>query len=398
MSFNRRLIGLIFLLGNVLHLHSQEGLTFKVVQWTEKGVLVTPLNSSEAVLFPPKGEKISIQAPAKLPQQSNPLAVAAAPGDIFWFEGRYYCQVFGPEPGHPEQLRSELHRLEGGAWSRIGWFSRERSQGRVLFFPLGSGKFLGLSKRYFRDSTGKARTSPFAIFSRHPEREEFLFDNEVELGMDKKLFEKLDPFQLWTTTLIAFTDGDLTLALPKSSLYWTFSLETGRLRRHGRFMDKATDELISVALLPSLLLNLQPAPDGSILLAMRHADMLTEMKDGLADIKHIERLLAESKGADASNALKAWRQRQDELASRFPFVQWWSYEPSTGAVRRLDPPPQGAKQIVATFADLRNMNWVPTRDGRVLQVSGDFRELETKPSPAPVAKSSKGKSPQATPR
>lgn len=351
---------------------------FSPGQWVENRFLATSKQSgrNKPVLFDFKGHHEELPPLSKEagPTDSGNLQAllrSGNPGGTFYRGEHFYCHFFKVEGRENELLSSNLLRLEKGAWIQVGAFKHPRQRGRVRFFPLENGKFLGISKDLIQISKDKRADSLFCLFKLKEPGE---FEYENSLGTLEKGLLNADRSDLFLEALTAQSDDRLLFVLPRLGLFWLFSLENGQIKKSGSVYE-LKEEHFSRRDYPSVVIGIQPQKDGSFILATRVPEVLTLGLSSLSETRNLEKAAGSADSAGTDQIVKLWMNRHSESIRRFPFVKWWEMS-STGTLRRLDPPPFGVKEMLNNYDELKQFAFAPLPNGDLMTVEPDFRALE----------------------
>jgi hypothetical protein len=149
--------------------------------------------------------------------------------------------------------------------------------------------------------------------------------------------------QLVFGSSIVITENHAVSINRNTGLYWTFSLEKASLVASGMIFKKTTPEQVISGGFPNAILCLQPEKEGTVLVAAQdEAAFTTETRDS---IKEINELLATNPKMTMDEITKMIDKRQNELARRNPFINWYRIYPENGRIEKLSLPPLGGSPL-----------------------------------------------------
>lgn len=346
----------------------------RTAQWTPQGLMVSawrqPLEFTDRKKTRPLAHPefpVAFEVP--------PASKAQLGSKAFWLQGRIYLTGSG-------KGTSTLWCFDQGRWSKEATLAYGGYWEPTLL-PLDNGRYLVFMPP-MEDDCKREWNAPrrhyFGI-ARRNERGELSMTDYGDLGI--KNADK-DPhirraFVFADASVV--TDDLLTLGCPEYGVFWTFSLKNGALKRSMALYEPPLEQMMQKGMGTLMLLNMQPLKEGNILVSARDGAFQGALATETAKLKQ---LMQPPPGTNidpkqARDRFRFQQQAIQDIYIQYPHVHWFELDPDKGSVRRRNPSPVGARDLIHTVLEVRNFYWLPDEDGRVHFLDRYLKGLETAP-------------------
>lgn len=293
------------------------------------------------------------------------LGIQAPQGHLVYLQGE------AVEPKEPRKDAKKDFQITLFAFDEATWTWRSEPMGRLRwphgFTPIlvAEDRLVGVAvnAQTFRQGN---KSYLFALFRKN-DRGDFCFDRGLESGFDHPPFK---PQGGWTHPTLSnlwlqgspLWCGDRTVFGTGYGLFWVFD-EKGSMKRLLRLYPNLSDERLEAEppLWSGAVLGAQPKADGTLLISALDAKLIE-----MGAILYSHR--------PPTTWLPTYQQNQklvlQELLRSDPRVTWYVLDPADGQIR-MELPPQGLPETVASERAFHDFNWV-------FQPNGHLRFFDSK--------------------
>lgn len=266
-----------------------------------------------------------------------------------------------------------LYRHSAKGWEesvRITSLSRRRVASMI---PLRNGRYLVFNPPDPEPKSGRENPYHHGIFA--IDERGHLFAKSLDSLPDKDWFKDANLVRSSRLDAAAMTEDHFIVCCPEYGRFWLFSMEDGRLQRTVDLYGKEVSKLLGHKNLPRMVVELQPRKDGRILISAREETLIKPLIEEVAKADSrlrslLDGPLHESQAADLQRTLD---RTIAEALMPYPGIAWFELHPETGRIRRLNPSPVGAKDILPVGQDAPF--WIVDEDDRVIYTDAEFRTL-----------------------
>lgn len=293
----------------------------------------------------------------------------------------------------PEGQRAlrELHRHTDKGWEVVATYTGlPHHPAPYWLIPCSDDLYFGIANGAMR--AGRENRSPFWWFTRQ---------NDQTLTPMKPEPLGLDPIDMYDKGMSAEYQvaiaGDYAIILSSAAGFlWSLDLEKGKLRGPAKLFPDLSLEAIRKGAFPVGTYGLQPAEDGNVLILSRAQEAMV----GNAGKGQREMSASLANNELSAASLRRLLELESAALKDHPFLVWWELNPSTLKLKKLSPPPFGAKEMIGDAIELSFYDWIPLRDGSIgtrVKLLEDLSPKPTRPTPPASAVTPQTKAPKAPP-
>lgn len=311
---------------------------------------------------------------------------------IFYVNGAFYSlhsDTLRGENGVPSPC-TKLMKKEDAGWISEASLTTTNSKSKPFLVPLKNGKYFVLCAYKDEEKPGTKEASIFQI-CRKNEKGQLELAGEEEDGLGKLRRNETVLHTLNYSGPVLFTDDYMLVFAYSVGLYWSVSLENGTVKGPERLYSGITDQLINDdrgMIRP--LINAQPDPNGSIIIAARPEKSVVE-SSAFAK-RHRDRLeiLAQTQKDMPEVEFKAsYKNMINEVYVEFPFVEWYRLEPRNLSLKRMDPPPTGSREMINSVEDFRKFFWIVDENDRIIYLNSSLTDFAPEEAQQPAKRATK---------
>lgn len=283
---------------------------------------------------------------------------------------------------------SVLFRQSGTGWEEVAKVPCTSFSRNTSLIPLRNGRYLVFNPPDPDPKPKKKNPYFYGIFAQDERGE--LVSRSLESLPERDWQEDANLALATRLDATAFTDDHVTVCCAEYGRFWIFSLEDGRLRHTVDLYGQETAKLLGRKQIPRMVLEFQPRKDGRLLISARDEALIKPL---LAEVKKAEARLNDwmrpNLPEDQENGLWNSLQRQvAEVLMPFPHLTWFELDPDTGSLKRLNPSPVGARDILPVNKEAPF--WLVDEEDRVIYMDMSFKAFPKAPELKKSAKAGKG--------
>ena len=327
--------------------------------WVGDEFAIWPADNGKRV-FVDENNKIIREIPLITASQDLPVPVGyfSSLGIPDWYNGAEYVVVpsrYSSEDG-VQHRRWSFAKYENDKWHYLGEYIPPDLES-LRAIPCSNNRFIIVSRSRDLYNNNRANRSPFAL-GRFPDgKTDFRITNSIDHGQeDLRQFMSNDfCFNLAYNCEIFMTAEHATLINTATGLYWVFSLEKASLVKTGNIFKSVTPKMVADGGFNEAILWFSPEKAGTVLMSAVDENFFLTDKGNLLSEYYVW-----GKDFGDTVANEKWKQRQQELRERNPWIDWYRLYPENGRVEKLSGPPPGGSSERG-----KEDRWRPLPDGSV---------------------------------
>lgn len=341
-----------------------------VGQWTDRGLLFTA--PGLPIRWVARGTVREVEPPKMHnPFSSGPLTgvfKSGMGGVAYFLDGRLWFSGWDGQ-------REVLFEHKNNAWSEVAAVPSPDRKRRSHLVPLRNGRFLAFSPRDPELKPDQPSPWFFGVYAKDDSGELRLRTMET---MSDKAWHKDPNLRRMLLGLQAsvVVEDHFVLCCPEYGQFWVFSLEDGRLRRTMEIYGGKAAKLLAGRSVPRMVTQFQPQKDGTLLIAARDEAVLDAIPElaRRAELANQQVLGGPLSGDQIGAAGRFVEMQYQEMLMQVPQQRWFELDPATGSVKRRNPSPVGALDLIPHVSPeaASKTFWMVDAEGKVSYTASDF--------------------------
>ncbi len=281
-------------------------------------------------------------------------------GSPYSWEDSWHIVRYCRNPQDPKRVQVELLAQQQGEWHPEATVTLS---GGAEVFPFGATRYLLITRTPLPQGVS-AKWSPFQVFRRNA-KDQLEFDSVLDPEIPGTREQELRMESIAFVPVL--TDSHLIVISPHRGRLWAFNLAKGRLERT---RDLFTLPPIRVrnafGPLPTypIVLNAFPNADGTLTLMGRSERAVEETAAETERLLFQGHMTFEATAKDQKALAHArFQQEEDRVFGNNPILQWWTFDPTTGQLKRLESAPVGGVDMLHTQKEMEAFRVRPLPNG-----------------------------------